>query len=324
APYGTAASENLSAEKFIGRWSLYLPGGAGWLELRQEQGYLDADLLWYGGSVEPVAGVFMDGDKLVVTRLNEVIRKKDEDGNALRKHTMTSWYEFSASGDDLKGIARIPGGQRQSIDVVEFAGKRIPPLPPPPDLSQVKYGEPIELFNGRNLDGWELTNPNSENGFTVVDGVLVNDPVQEEGKPHKHYGNLRTVQEFEDFHLKAQVNVPKGSNSGIYLRGIYEVQVLDSYGQAVDSHNMGAIYSRITPTVAAEKPAGQWQELDITLCDRHVAVVLNGVKIIDNRPLFGVTGGALSADEFAPGPIYFQGDHGKVLYRNIVLTPIMK
>jgi hypothetical protein len=323
-PYGSIAQVNLAAEKYIGRWSLYLPGGAGWLELRQEEGYLDADLLWYGGSVEPVASVFMDGDKLVVTRLNEVVRKKDEDGNVLRKHIMTGWYEFNANGDDLTGIARSPDGRTQSMNTVEFSGKRIPPLPPPPDLAQLEYGEPIQLFNGVNLDGWELTNPADENGFKVVDGVLVNDPVQEEGKPHKNYGNLRTVQEFEDFNLKVEVNVPKGSNSGIYLRGIYEVQVLDSYGQEVDSHNMGAIYSRITPSVAAEKPAGEWQDLDITLCDRHVTVVLNGTKIIDNRPLFGVTGGALSANEFAPGPIYLQGDHGKVMYRNIVLTPIVK
>ena len=87
---------------------------------------------------------------------------------------------------------------------------------------------------------------------------------------------------------------------------------------------MGAIYSRITPIFSAEKPAGEWQTLAITLCDRHVTVILNGTKIIDNQPLYGVTGGALTANEFIPGPIYLQGDHGKVSYRNIVLTPIIK
>jgi hypothetical protein len=102
------------------------------------------------------------------------------------------------------------------------------------------------------------------------------------------------------------------------------VQVFDSYGREVDSHNMGAVYSRITPAVAAEKPGGQWQGLDITLCDRHVTVKLNGKTIIDNQPVYGPTGGAIIADVFKPGPIYLQGDHGKVSYRNMVLTPIVK
>ena len=87
---------------------------------------------------------------------------------------------------------------------------------------------------------------------------------------------------------------------------------------------MGAVYSRITPSKAAEKPAGEWQTLDITLYKRYVTVILNGVKIIDNEPLLGVTGGAISADEFKPGPIYLQGDHGTIMYRNIVLTPIIE
>ena len=131
------------------------------------------------------------------------------------------------------------------------------------------------------------------------------------------------VNTFEDFNLKLGVSIPEGNNSGIYLRGIYEVQVYDSYGKDLDSHHMGAVYSRITPEISAEKPAGDWQSFDITLCKRHITVILNGQIIIDNHPLLGVTGGALTADEFSPGPIYLQGDHGKVSYRNIVLTPII-
>ena len=129
---------------------------------------------------------------------------------------------------------------------------------------------------------------------------------------------------FEDFNLKLEVNVPKGSNSGVYLRGIYEVQVMDSYGRELDSHNMGGLYSRITPSEAAEKPAGEWQSMDITLFERHLTVKLNGKTIIDNQPVKGVTGGALTSDQFSPGPILLQGDHGKVSYRNIILRPISK
>jgi hypothetical protein len=87
---------------------------------------------------------------------------------------------------------------------------------------------------------------------------------------------------------------------------------------------MGAIYSRITPAVAAEKPIGQWQTMDITLVDRHVTVVLNGRKIIDNQPVLGCTGGALWSDPDRPGPIYLQGNHSDIDFRNMLLRPVVK
>lgn len=200
----------------------------------------------------------------------------------------------------------------------------MPPMPDKPDLADLRYGKPVSLFNGTDLSGWVLMNPNQANGFSAQNGVLLNDPVQPNNGAHVSYGNIRTEREFEDFNLKLEVNVPEGNNSGVYLRGMYEIQVVDSYGKPLDSHNMGALYSRITPSQAAEKPAGEWQSMDITLVDRHVTVILNGKKIIDNEPAWGPTGGAMSADVLASGPIYLQGDHGKVSYRNIVLTPIEK
>jgi hypothetical protein len=168
-----------------------------------------------------------------------------------------------------------------------------------------------------------LTNPNNANGWVAENGMLVNKPVQTEGQKHMAYGNLKTTAEFEDFNLKLEVNVPAKSNSGIYLRGMYEIQILDSHGKPLNSHNMGALYSRITPAVSAEKPAGQWQTLDITLMDRHLTVVLNGQTIINNEPVLGCTGGALSSDPMNPGPLYLQGNHGAASFRNIVLTPII-
>ena len=310
-------------EPFLGRWALFLPGGAGWLEVRQEKGYLDGDILWYGGSVTPVSSIVAKNDTLIITRSRNIIRKRDADNKPVRTQTMTTWIECVVLNGELTGKVFIPNRTGQ-FSYTEFTGRRIPPLPPAPDLSGIKYSEPVILFNGKDLTGWTLTNTNQANGFKVENGVLANDPVQETGKPRVSYGNLRTVDEFEDFNLKIEVNIPRGSNSGIYLRGIYEVQVLDSYEKPLDSHNMGGIYSRITPSLSAEKPAGEWQSLDITLCERHVTVILNGKMIIDNQPLHGVTGGALTADEFLPGPIYLQGDHGKVSYQNLVLRPILK
>jgi len=185
------------------------------------------------------------------------------------------------------------------------------------------FGDKVELFNGKDLANWELAEKGAVSGWKAVDGVMVNNPEQKKGEAHIHYGNLRTKETFEDFNLKLEVNVPKGSNSGVYLRGIYEVQVMDSYGKELDSHNMGALYSRITPSEAAEKPAGEWQKMDITLYKRYLTVKLNGKTIIENQPVKGVTGGALTSDQFSPGPILLQGDHGKVSYRNIVLRPIV-
>ena len=320
----SAASAQTEVEPFMGRWALTIPGGrAGWFEFTQAKDYIDGSVLWGGGSVVPLASVYLDGDTLVATRVSDVERK-DDTGTTIRKQVFTETLRLLVSGDALTGTIERPDRQGLGVDRGELTGKRIPPLPPAPDLSQIKYGEPIQLFNGRDLDGWEPTDPGRTNGWKAEDGLLVNDAKQEEGKSHIHYGNLRTESEFEDFNLKLQLQVPPKGNSGIYLRGIYEVQVSDTYGASLDSHNMGAVYSRIAPTVPAERPAGEWQDFDITLCDRHVTVKLNGKTIIDNQPLFGCTGGALWSDEFRPGPIYLQGDHTSVKYRDIVLTPIVK
>jgi hypothetical protein len=300
---------------FLGSWALTIPGGgAGWLSVEDHNGQLSGSILWGGGSVLPVDGMKLDGDKLVVTRRY----------GSGEKDRVVETITATVAGDDLKldTVKTNPDGKQ--FAQASFTGKRTPPLPPAPDMSKVRFGEPIVLFNGKDLDGWKLTSPHDINGWSVKDGLLVNEVVQEPGKPHKNFGNLRTVREFEDFNITLEVNVPKDGNSGVFLRGIYETQVLDSYGLPVDKHNMGAIYSRITPSEAVEKPAGQWQTMDITLVDRHVTVILNGKKIIDNQPVLGCTGGALWSDQLRPGPIYLQGDHSSVTYRNIVLRPVVK
>jgi len=311
-------------DAFVGRWALTIPGGsAGWLGVEQKDGYLDASILWGGGSVLPVDSVFVVDGALYVVRLQKVERK-DAAGDVVRTQTFPEVIVARIEGESL-GLTQIqPRRNGIGVDEREFTGKRIPPLPPKPDLSGAKYGKPIVLMDGTSLDGWKLTNPRQENGWSIEDGVLVNKIAPRGSGRRVSYGNLRTVAEFEDFNLKLEVNVLRGGNSGVYLRGIYEVQVADTYGRPLDPHNMGGVYSRITPTVAAEKPAGQWQTMNITLLDRHVTVELNGQQIIDNQPLLGCTGGALWSDELRPGPIYLQGDHTAVSYRNIVLTPITK
>jgi hypothetical protein len=298
---GSMASAQ-SNEAFVGRWSLTLPGnGVGWLGFEAEGGKLEGSMLWGGGTVKPLDRVSIKGDRVEFTSAR------------LPGQTV----EAVVSGDSMKLVLVKPNGNE--VQRTAFSGQRMAPLPPAPDLSKAHYGDPVVLFNGLNLDGWQLQHPSHKNGWSAQDGVLVNHPE----KGVRGYGNLLTERTFEDFNLKLDVLVPEKSNSGIFLRGMYEVQVLDSYGQRPGPHNMGAVFSRIVPSVAAEKPAGEWQHMDITLMDQHVTVVLNGTTIIDNQPLLGCTGGAQSSDPSRPGPILLQGNHGAVEYKNMVLTPIV-
>ena len=308
---------------FLGGWELTIPGGgAGWLGVEEVNGQLQGSLLWGGGSVLPVESVKVEVGKLVLTRQHP-FQHKDKDGKSV-KGSRTETILATVDGNALKLTTETPRESEEGVDKAEFSGRREPPMPPAPNLSKVKFGKPIRLFNGKDLTGWRLTDTKAASGWSVKNGLLVNEVAQEEGKPHKHYGNLRTDRDFEDFNLKLETRVPPKGNSGVYIRGIYEVQVFDSFGKPLDPHNMGAIYSRIKPSVAAEKPAGEWQTMDITFVDRHVTVILNGKEIIDDQPIPGCTGGALWSDVTRPGPIYLQGDHTGIEYRNLVLRPVVR
>jgi len=321
--YAGAEHVQAAGNPFLGAWELTIPGGgAGWLGVTETDGQLQANLLWGGGSVFPLNSAKVEDGKLVVTRKHEVERKNAQ--GAKTKVTIIETMVGEASGDRIHFTSVRPRDNGEGEQTAEFNGRRSPPMPPAPNLARVKFGQPIQLFNGRDLTGWKLTSDGAANGWSVKDRLLVNNPVQEQGKPHKSYGNLRTTREFEDFNLKVEVQVGKDQNSGVYLRGIYEVQVSDTFGRATDPHNMGGVYSRIKPTVAAEKAPGEWQSMDITLVDRHITVILNGQKIIDNQPVPGCTGGALWSDVSRPGPIYLQGDHTGITYRSLVLRPVVK
>jgi 3-keto-disaccharide hydrolase len=213
-------------------------------------------------------------------------------------------YEARLENDRLAG--KTPGPQGREI---AWEGRRAPDLKrsAPP-----AWGQPVALFNGKDLEGWRPHFPQRPNGWAVQEGRLVN------ATP----GNdLVTQRTFTDFQLHAEFRYPKGSNSGIYLRGRYELQIEDSFGQDPESHGLGSIYGFLAPRVNAAKPAGEWQICDVTLVGRMVTVTLNGEKILDNQEIPGITGGALDSDEGAPGPIYLQGDHGPVEFRNMNLTP---
>ena len=196
----------------------------------------------------------------------------------------------------------------------------------PASTDDAKLGAPIDLLKD-GLAGWSIMEKGAKNGWSVKDenGVKVLSNklgLKPDGSWAGGGANLMTKRaDFYDFNLEYDVRVPAKSNSGVYLRGRYECQVIDSYGKPVDCHNMAAYYGRVTPTVSAEKKPGEWQHVSVTLYKRHLTVVLNGQKIIDNAPVIGITGGAIDADEFVPGPLYLQGDHSDADYKNMILRP---
>lgn len=217
----------------------------------------------------------------------------------IKEGEKTCKLEAKVKGDVMEGTIERAGGKAE-----KFTASR-----------ERKWGEPIKLFNGKNLDDWKTIDPPGEtadNHWKVVDGVLTN---IQGGK------NIVSEKSFKDFKLHVEFRVPPHGNSGVYLRGRYEIQVQDDAGKQTDVHNCGALYSRIAPSENAAKPAGEWQSFDITLVGQYLTVVHNGKTTIDNKELEGITGGALDSNEFQGGPIYFQGDHGKIEYRNVTLTP---
>jgi hypothetical protein len=212
---------------------------------------------------------------------------------------------------NLEGSSWQGTGEPGEGEAFEWIAERAPELAA---RAEVSWGEPVALFNGTDLSGWVPRHPSQPNRWIVQDGTLVN---EDSGS------DLVTEASFQDFQLHAEVMVPEGSNSGIYLRGRYEVQVQDDHGKEPHARGMGGIYGQVTPDENAALPAGEWQTFDITLLGRTVTVVLNGKTIIDRKEIPGTTGGALDSSEAEPGPIFLQGDHGRILYRNLVLTPAL-
>ena len=309
-----------------GNWGLKLPYpemNAGHLILEKgKDGKPAALLLWRWGSPEPANVTAIDATSFTVQRNFSKPKGKENDKAAWRALCVKG----TVKGDALDATCCTVDGNGKVVDKVEkVCGKRNPPVGPAPDFAKAVYGAPINLLAG-TIDDFEIMGKDKINGWTLKDGMLSNRITRDKnGKSVHKNGNLRTKRaDFFDFNLKYEVRVLPGCNSGVYLRGIYEIQVLDSYGKPVDMHHMAAYYGRVTPKVAAEKPANEWQTVNVTLYKRHLTVVLNGVTIIDKAPVVGITGGAMTADEFVPGPLYIQGDHSDADFRNMVLTPIVK
>ena len=309
-----------------GNWSITLPypemNTAHLILEKGKDGKPSALLLWRWASPTPAEVTQIDATGFTIQRSFSKPKGKANDKSAWRALRVTC----TVDGKALKGTFCTVDGNGKAVDKPQdICGKRNPPIGPVPDFSKAEFGKPIDLL-ADGIDGWESMNPKNYFGWSFKDGVLMNRIKRKaNGKPDGSSANLKTKRaDFADFKFSYDVRVLPGCNSGVYLRGIYEIQVLDSYRKPVNCHNMAALYGRITPKVAAEKPANEWQSVDVTLYKRHLTVVLNGTTIIDKQPVVGITGGAMTADEFVPGPLYIQGDHSDADFRDMKLTPIVK
>jgi 3-keto-disaccharide hydrolase len=294
APTPTPAQEPPAAPPIVGRWDLTIHGSRGdypsWLEVWTSGGtHLVGQFVGSGGSARPISRVeFADGTVRFAIPPQWDKRPDDET------------YEATLHGDALEGWTTDRTGKR-----LTFGGKRAPSLA---RTGTPAWGEPVSLIAQSDLTGWRTPNK----GWTVSNGVL---------KSVGAADNLVSTATFNDFKVHVEFRLPKGSNSGVYLRGRYEVQIEDSDADEPPLDRMGGIYGFLAPTWDTRRQPGAWQTYDVTLVGRVVTVEMNGTRVICDREIPGITGGALDSDEASPGPLMLQGDHGAIEFRNIVVTP---
>jgi len=284
-----------STDNIQGRWDLEIEKDGttlpSWLEIyKSGHNTLVGRFVYAFGSARPIAEVKTSGEKFSFT-----IPKQWEGG------TMDMVFEGQITGNALKGTMRYVDG-----NISKWTAVRVPKLR---HTKNPTWGEPIPLFNGKDLSGWKAL---GDNQWIVENGVL---------KSPKSGANLVSEATFNDFKLHVEFRYPKGSNSGVYLRGRYEVQIEDNKGMEPSSTLFAGIYGFLSPNEMAAKSAGAWQQYDITLIGRRVTVVANGIPVIIDQTIPGITGGALDSKEGEPGPFFIQGDHGPIEYRNIIVTP---
>lgn len=286
------------ADAVLGRWDLTVHDPTGdypsWLEVRlRTENELMGDFVGRVGSVRHVTAIDFDAGNL---RFAVPPQYEPRDDDLV--------FEGRLAGAVLEGVTEDDAGRE-----IRWTGRRAPALIP----DAIPEFEPARtLIDGNSLAGWHARGGASGACWQAERGELVVVPP---------CFDLVSDERFDDFMLHAEFRYPAGSNSGIYLRGRYEVQIQDDAGRALDALRLGGVYGFIAPVVDAARAADTWQTLDITLVGRRVTVVLNGTTIISGQDIPGITGGALDSREADPGPIMLQGDHRAIRYRNLTIRP---
>jgi hypothetical protein len=293
----TAKKDHIYFESPLeGRWDLTLTNAGktfpAWLEVRHSgTRTLVGQYVGQGGSARPISKINFT-DKIVSFSIPP---QWDTASNDMS-------FEGRYEGDALTGTIIMPDGK-----IFKFSGVRAPSLR---RKAEPLWDKQIKLFDGRDLKGWHVSG--EKNQWVAKDDMLVS-PVSG--------SNIVTDAVFNDFQLHIEFRIPAGSNSGVYLRGRYEIQIVDSKGQEPNVGLLGAIYGFLSPTEMMANAAGEWQSFDVTLAGRLVTLSVNGKTVICNQEIPGITGGAIDSNEGEAGPVMIQGDHGPIDLRNILITP---
>jgi hypothetical protein len=289
------AQGHASKSPFAGRWDLTIitPKDTypSWMEFRDDGGKASVRVVGRVASVHPATDVKVEGNRLTFATKEWFDGDKD-----------VTW-EFNAEDGKLTGTQQRPDVQGKITGVHAPSLRRKAPE---------AWSDPEPLFNGKDLTGWTPDNP-SKNHWKAIGAELVNESAG---------ANIRTDRTFEDFKLHIEYNCPDKGNSGVYLRGRYEIQVeYEPSGTDDRFHAMGSLYGFLAPAKDLPRKPGDWESYDVTLVGRKVTVVRDDVTIIDNQEIPGITGGAIDSREGAPGPLLIQGDHtGGMKYRNIQIS----
>lgn len=281
----------------LGRWDISVKSPSkelpSWIEISEAQGKAKVVMVGLTDHATPLAKVQFSGGEL------EFVSPKGEEGY---REDMT--FKGKVLGGQLVGTVTGTSGTSWP-----WVGRRAPTLK---QAAAPVWGQPITLFNGKDFTGWRFSDPHTAN-WKVENGELVS---------HGHGAEIITTSKFEDFKIHLEFNCAAESNSGLFLRGRYEVQIETDSVQEPPSHHTGGVYGFLDPTPELPRKPGQWRTFDVTLVGRTITVVQDGQTIIDHKEIPGITGGALDSHEELPGPIYLQGsEEGRVAFRNIVLTP---
>jgi len=291
---------------YNGRWDIKVGAGpatrAWWVELNGV-GTSNANgkfVSAYNGDMNNIDSIAVENGELTFTIIQPQYRDRP---------SRTMVYRAKLVGGKLEGTMQTEG---QSAPL-KWTGVRAPVIADKDDGSW-KKGTPVELFNGKDVTGWKALNPEAEMKWSVVDGVLRNAPPTTD---------IVSEQKFWNFDAHIEFRIVEHSNSGIGLRGRYEIQILEDYGQPPNTHSSAALYSRVAPSVNASRPPGEWQTYDIHLVGRTLTVVFNGKTVLDTVTVDGLTAIAINADEGEPGPFIVQGDHSYVEIRKFTVTPLV-
>ena len=283
----------IKAQSIDGRWNINVSKNGktypAWLEVYHSGVATKVGRFVYiVGSSRPISKVNVSGNQFSFS----IPPQWDRETNDLM-------VEGLMMNDKISGTVKEPNGNTYT-----WTGERAPKLI---KVKEPKWSKPVVIFNGKSLSGWKADGQN--NHWTAENGVLKNT---------KSGANLLTDALYDDFKLFIEFRVPEGGNSGIYLRGRYEVQVADN--KEPSPVNLGGVYGFLRALELPSPVANVWHKYEITLTGRVVTVVLNGQTIISKAEIPGITGGALDSNESAPGPIYLQGDHTAVEFRNIKIS----